>query len=108
MTVIPEIYLDNAATTRPWPEAVEAVVYAMGDAFGNASSLHRRGLAAARAIAKSQEAIAALVGGGNWKVIFTSGGSEADALAVLGNGFHALARLARQRRARLGTPAQPL
>jgi len=84
MTVIPEIYLDNAATTRPWPEAVEAVVYAMGDAFGNASSLHRRGLAAARAIAKSQEAIAALVGGGNWKVIFTSGGSEADALAVLG------------------------
>ena len=84
MSVTPEIYLDNAATTRPWPEAVAAVASAMGDRFGNASSLHRRGLAAARAIAEAQDAVAALVGGGRWKVIFTSGGSEADALAVLG------------------------
>jgi cysteine desulfurase len=85
MSVTPEIYLDNASTTRPWPEVVEAVARAMGDGFGNASSLHRRGLAAARVIASAQEAVAALVGGGDWKVVFTSGGSEADALAVLGS-----------------------
>ena len=84
MPVTPETYLDNAATARPWPEVVDAVARAMGDAFGNASSLHRRGLLAARAIAEAEEAVVALVGGGAWKVIFTSGGSEADALAVLG------------------------
>lgn len=84
MSVTPETYLDNAATARPWPEVVEAVARAMGDGFGNASSLHRRGLAAARGVAEAAGAVAALVGGGDWKVIFTSGGSEADALAVLG------------------------
>jgi cysteine desulfurase len=83
MSVTPEIYLDNAATTRPWPEAIAAVDAALGDGFGNASSLHRRGAAAARAIREAAVAVAALAGG-DWKVVFTSGGSEADALAVHG------------------------
>jgi cysteine desulfurase len=84
LSVTSEIYLDNAATARPWPGAIAAVCAALGDDFGNASSLHRRGVAAARAIAGASEAVAALVGGGEWKVVFTSGGSEADATAVLG------------------------
>ena len=84
MSVTSEIYLDNAATTRPWPQAIAAVCAALGDDFGNASSLHRRGTAAARAIGDASDAVAALVGGGEWKVVFTSGGSEADAMAVLG------------------------
>jgi cysteine desulfurase len=79
-----EVYLDNAATTRPWPEVVEAVVRVMTRDFGNASSRHRRGLAAAREVVIAQEAITALVGHGPWKVVFTSGGSEADTMAVLG------------------------
>ncbi len=80
-----EIYLDNAATTRPWPEVNEAVLRAMRDGFGNASSLHRRGLAAARVVRGAADAVRAAVGGGQWNVIFTSGGSEADAWAILGS-----------------------
>jgi cysteine desulfurase len=79
-----EIYLDNAATTRAWPEVIEAVARTMGEDFGNASSLHKRGLAAARQITTATEAITDLVGSGRWKVIFTSGGSESDTWAVRG------------------------
>jgi len=84
MSVTPEIYLDNAATARPWPEAIAAVCAALGDGFGNASSLHRRGAAAARVVQGASDAVIALVGGGAWKVLFTSGGTESDATAVLG------------------------
>jgi cysteine desulfurase len=80
-----EIYLDNAATTQPWPEVVEAVRLAMGEGFGNASSPHRRGLAAARLVRRSAAEIRAVVGGGEWNVVFTSGGSEADSWALLGS-----------------------
>ncbi|HUT79223.1 MAG TPA: aminotransferase class V-fold PLP-dependent enzyme [Polyangia bacterium] len=80
-----EIYLDNAATTRPWPEVVEAVRSAMGEGFGNASSPHRRGLAAARLVRRAVDEIRAAVGGGDWNVVFTSGGSEADGFALLGS-----------------------
>ncbi|MCP4674655.1 MAG: cysteine desulfurase [Deltaproteobacteria bacterium] len=80
-----EVYLDNAATTRPWPEVIDAVSRAMGDGFGNASSLHSRGLAAARAVTGACDAIEEVVGSGPWRVVFTSGGTEADAMAVLGS-----------------------
>jgi cysteine desulfurase len=80
-----EIYLDNAATTRPWPEVVEAVSEVMRDGFGNASSLHRRGLDAARRVADARRAVLDLVGSGDWRVVFTSGGSESDTTAVLGS-----------------------
>jgi len=79
-----EIYLDNAATTRPYPEVRAAVARAMDDGFGNASSRHRRGLAAARQVETATERILNLVGSGQWKVIFTSGGTESDNLAIFG------------------------
>lgn len=80
-----EIYLDNAATTRPWPEVIEAMRESMSSGFGNASSLHRRGVRAARRIDEAKEAIVSLVGSGPWEVVFTSGGSESDNLAVFGS-----------------------
>lgn len=79
---MPEIYLDNAATTRPYPEVVGAVTRVMTDGFGNASSLHRRGAAAMRLIEEARVLVAGLVDGPAWKVVFTSGGSESDTLAV--------------------------
>lgn len=80
-----EIYLDNAATTRPWPQVVASVENAMTVGFGNASSRHTRGLGAGRQVVRAEEAIVNMVGGGPWRVCFTSGGTEADNLAVLGS-----------------------
>lgn len=77
-------YLDNAATTRACPAAVEAAARMMRDCFGNPSSLHAMGLASAREMAAAREAVAALLGCQAECVTFTSGGSEANNLAVFG------------------------
>lgn len=77
-------YLDNAATTRACPAAVEAAARMMRDCFGNPSSLHAMGAAAAREMAAAREAVAALLGCQAECVTFTSGGSEANNLAVFG------------------------
>ena len=77
-------YLDNAATTRACPAAVEAAARMMRDCFGNPSSLHAMGLASAREMAAAREAVAALLGCQPECVTFTSGGSEANNLAVFG------------------------
>ncbi len=79
-----EIYLDNAATTRPWPQVREAVANALDSGFGNASSLHKRGLDAARQIAQAADHVRDLAGSREWMVVFTSGGSESITTAVLG------------------------
>ena len=77
------IYLDHAATTPMVPEAVEAMTREL-TRVGNASSLHGSGRAARRVVEESREAIAARVGAQPAEVIFTSGGTEADNLAVKG------------------------
>jgi len=77
------IYLDNNATTRPTPSVADAVLRAM-DVYGNPSSLHAEGRAAARLLAESRAAVAALLGARGTEVSFTSGGTEADRLALLG------------------------
>ncbi len=79
-----EIYLDNAATTKPWPQVREAVANALESGFGNASSLYQRGLLAAQQIAQAADQIKDLAGSREWKVVFTSGGSESNTTAVLG------------------------
>ncbi len=79
-----EIYLDNAATTKPWPQVREAVANALESGFGNASSLHKRGLDAARQIAQAADHVKDLAGSREWRVVFTSGGSESITTAVLG------------------------
>ena len=76
-------YLDHAATTPMVPEAVEAMSRELGR-LGNASSLHESGRAARRVVEEARESIAAQVGAQPAELIFTSGGTEADNLAVKG------------------------
>ncbi len=78
------IYLDNAATTRPFPEAVEAVRRAMEAEYGNPSSRHGLGLAAARTLDLTRAALARWIGARPGEVVFTGGGSEANNLALKG------------------------
>lgn len=75
-------YLDHAATTPPRAVALEAYVRAAG--LANASSLHADGRAARSALEGAREEIAALVDAAPAEVVFTSGGTEADNLGVLG------------------------
>jgi cysteine desulfurase len=78
------VYLDSNATTRPLPEVRAAVDAAMEGAWGNPSSLHARGREAARALSTARGAVAAALGASATEVVFTSGGTEADRLGVLG------------------------
>ena len=79
------VYLDNAATTAVRPEVLEAMLPFLGrEAFGNPSSAHRFGRAARAGIETTKRAIAAALGAEPNQVIFTSGGTEADNLAVIG------------------------
>src|SRR5262245_51291697 len=77
------VYLDNNATTRPLPDVADAVAAAMA-VHGNPSSLHATGRAAARLLAESRAAVASWLGARVSEVTFTSGGTEADRLALLG------------------------
>ncbi|MEP6598117.1 MAG: cysteine desulfurase family protein [Actinomycetota bacterium] len=76
-------YLDHAATTPMLPEAIDAVAAAMAE-VGNPSSLHTAGRRARRRIEESREQLATALGAGPSEVIFTSGGTESDNLAVQG------------------------
>jgi cysteine desulfurase len=76
-------YLDHAATTPMLPEAVAAVIEAMGE-LGNASSLHGSGRRARRRVEESREQLAEALGARPSEVVFTAGGTEADNLAVKG------------------------
>jgi cysteine desulfurase len=76
-------YLDHAATTPMVPEAVEAMTREL-TRVGNASSLHASGRLARRVVEESREAIAAQLGASPAELIFTSGGTESDNLAIKG------------------------
>ncbi|MEU9977803.1 cysteine desulfurase family protein [Streptomyces sp. NPDC051014] len=76
-------YLDHAATTPMLPEAVEAFTAALR-VTGNASSLHASGRQARRTVEESRETLAAALGARPSEVVLTSGGTEADNLAVKG------------------------
>ncbi len=78
-------YLDNAATTPVRPEVLEAMLPYLGkEAFGNPSSAHRFGRAARAGIEEAKRTIAEAVGAEPNQVVFTSGGTEADNLAIIG------------------------
>jgi cysteine desulfurase len=78
------VYLDYNATTPLAPDVVEAVVAATRDLFGNASSVHHFGQQAKAALDDARSAVAALIGADPSEVVFTSGGTEADNLAIRG------------------------
>ena len=79
------VYLDHNATTTVRPAAAEAVAAALS-LTGNASSVHGFGRAVRRAVEDAREAVAALVGAAPADVVFTSGGTEANNLALRGAG----------------------
>ncbi len=78
------IYLDNAATTKPCREAVDAVVRAMTVSYGNPSSLHRAGLEAQLEMDGARRIIAKSLGTDIGNIIFTSGATESNNLALRG------------------------
>ncbi len=77
-------YLDHAATTPLRPEALAAMLPWLGERFGNPSGAHRVARAARQAIDEARDVVAEVVGGRPGDVVFTSGGTEADNLAVRG------------------------
>ena len=77
------VYLDHAATTPMLPEAIEAMTAQMA-AIGNASSLHTSGRVGRRVVEESRETIALALGARPSEVLFTSGGTESDNLAIKG------------------------
>ena len=77
------VYLDHAATTPMLPVAVEAMTRQLSG-VGNASSLHASGRGARRVVEESREAIAGMIGARPGDVVFTSGGTESDNLAIKG------------------------
>ena len=78
------VYLDSNATTPVLPEVFEAMRPFYLDQFGNASSIHHHGQQARAAVERAREAVARLLGCRAAEVVFTSGGTEADNLAIFG------------------------
>jgi len=84
------VYLDNAATTPVRPEVLEAMLPYLGrEAFGNPSSAHRFGRTARAGLEEAKRTVAECLGVEPSQVIFTSGGTEADNLAIIGSALAA-------------------
>jgi cysteine desulfurase len=79
------VYLDHAATTPVRSEVLAAMEPFYGPKFGNPSSMHRWGREARAALDEARERIAAALGAGSDEIVFTSGGTECDNLAILGS-----------------------
>jgi len=79
-----DIYLDNSATTKPYEEVMDLVREVGLKYYGNPSSLHRKGLEAEKLINEARETIASCLGAELKEIIFTSGGTESNNLAIRG------------------------
>ena len=75
------VYLDHNATTPVAPEVLDAMLPYLRENFGNPSSDHPPGRAAARAVAAARAQVAALIGADPAEIVFTSGGTESNNLA---------------------------
>lgn len=78
------IYLDHASTTPVDSRVLEAMLPYFGDVFANPSSLYRDGLRARSAVESAREVVARFLGCSSSEIIFTSGGTESDNIAILG------------------------
>jgi cysteine desulfurase len=78
------VYLDYNATTPVDPAVLDAMLPFLGENFGNAGSVHSAGQRARAAVDAARESVAALVGAKSSEIVFTSGGTEADNLALFG------------------------
>jgi cysteine desulfurase len=81
---MPRSYFDHNATTPMHPEVAEAMVAAFGGAYGNPSSVHWAGREARKRVEDARESLARLIQVHPTEIVFTSGGTEADNLAILG------------------------
>lgn len=79
-----EVYLDNSATTRCFDQVAELVTHIMCEDYGNPSSLHRKGVQAEKYTRYAKEVIARNLKVNEKEIFFTSGGTEADNLALIG------------------------
>ena len=82
------VYFDHSATTPVHPKVAEEVCrFLTGDNFGNPSSVHYFGLLARRAVTAAREKVAAAIGAGASEIVFTSGGTESDNMAIHGTAY---------------------
>lgn len=79
-----EVYLDNSATTRAFPEVAELMTKIMCEDYGNPSSLHLKGIAAEQYLRYAAAAFARLLKVSEKEILFTSGGTESDNMALTG------------------------
>ncbi|MCM1190028.1 MAG: cysteine desulfurase [bacterium] len=79
-----EVYLDNSATTRVFPEVAELMTKIMCEDYGNPSSLHRKGVQAENYLRDAKETLARLLKVNEKEIFFTSGGTESDNMALTG------------------------
>lgn len=82
-----EVYLDNSATTRVFPEVAELVTKIMCEDYGNPSSLHMKGVQAENYLRYAKETFARLLKVSEKEIFFTSGGTESDNMALMGCAF---------------------
>lgn len=79
-----EVYLDNSATTRAFPEVAELMTKIMCEDYGNPSSLHMKGVEAEQYLRYAKETLARILKVTEREILFTSGGTESDNLALIG------------------------
>ena len=79
-----EIYLDNSATTKPYKEVIDKMVYALSTDYANPSSLHRKGVEVEKNIKTIRQSIARTLGAKDKEIYFTSGGTESNNAIIRG------------------------
>jgi cysteine desulfurase len=82
-----EVYLDNSATTRAYPEVARLVAEIMTEEYGNPSSMHLKGVEAEKYIKYSKKTIAGMMKVQEKEIFFTSGGTESDNWALIGTAY---------------------
>ena len=82
-----QAYFDNSATTKPCPEAVEAVAKTLTEYWGNPSSLHYEGNKANNVLEDARSAVASKLSCESREIFFTSGGTESNNLALMGAAY---------------------
>lgn len=78
------IYMDHSATTPVDPQVIQAMISTLTDSFGNPSSIHSFGQEAHKLIQKARKQVAGLIGADSEEIVFASGGTEADNMAIIG------------------------
>lgn len=82
--MIEEVYFDNSATTKPRQEVIDAMMLPLTEIYGNPSSLHKKGVDAENLVKQAKFDVGALINCSSDEIIFTSGGTESNNIAIRG------------------------